>query len=121
MGLLKKMMLVKDAPKTSLVFENLFPDKTFFDIEYESPSDYVNKFWKKYKELGENNKTLNGSIFEVIIYTLFIREGLLPMYLQAKVAFIPNVEYDMIIYNKEVGPISISLKTSLRERKNKQI
>ena len=39
------------------------------------------------------------------------------MYLQAKVAFIPNVEYDMIIYNKEVGPISISLKTSLRERK----
>ena len=39
------------------------------------------------------------------------------MYLQAKVAFIPNVEYDLIIYNKEVGPIGISLKTSLRERK----
>ena len=48
---------------------------------------------------------------------MFIRENLLPMYLQAKVAFIPNVEYDLILYNKEQGPISISLKTSLRERK----
>lgn len=117
MGLLKKMKLVKEAPKTSLIFENLFPGKTFLDIDYDSPSDYVTKYWNKYKELGKNSKVINGTIFEIIIYTLFVREGLLPMYLQAKVAFIPNVEYDMIIYNKEVGPISISLKTSLRERR----
>lgn len=117
MGLLKRMKLVKDSPKASSIFENLFPGKTFLDVDYDSPSDYVTKFWNKYKELGLKNNNLNGGIFEIIIYTLFVREGLLPMYLQAKVAFIPNVEYDMIIYNKEIGPISISLKTSLRERK----
>ena len=117
MGLLKKMKLVKEAPTTSSIFEKLFPGKTFLDIDYDSPSDYVTKYWNKYKELGKDSKVINGTIFEIIIYTLFVREGLLPMYLQAKVAFIPNVEYDMIIYNKEVGPISISLKTSLRERR----
>ena len=39
------------------------------------------------------------------------------MYLQAKLAFIPNVKYDLILYNEETGPTSLSLKTSLRERK----
>lgn len=117
MGLLQKIKLIRRNNKSSKVFEGLFPDKTFLDIEYSSPSEYVAKYWKKYKENGYDNKSLNGNIFELIISSLFIREELLPMYLQAKVAFIPNVKYDLVLYNKEVGPISISLKTSLRERK----
>lgn len=36
--------------------------------------------------------------------------------MQAKVSFIPNVNYDFIVYTKNLGPISISSKTSLRER-----
>lgn len=117
MGLLQKIRLIRSNNKSSKIFEELFPDNTFLDIEYSSPSEYVAKYWKKYKEKGYDNKSLNGNIFELIISSLFIREELLPMYLQAKVAFIPNVKYDLVLYNKEVGPISISLKTSLRERK----
>lgn len=126
MGLLQKMNLLKSRRTLKEnVFDSLFGEKTFLEIDYKTPSDYVAKYWKAYNdELKNRNinnsntiKNLNGAIFELIIYTLFIREGLLPIYLQAKVAFIPNVEYDLIIYNKEVGPISISLKTSLRERK----
>jgi hypothetical protein len=38
------------------------------------------------------------------------------VYLSAKVAFVPNVIYDLMFYSTERGPICISAKTSLRER-----
>ena len=117
MGILSKLKLINKGSKTERIFESLFLDKTFLDDEYTHPSEYVTKYWEAYQNTGIDNNSLNGKIFELIISTLFIRENLLPMYLQAKVAFIPNVEYDLILYNKEQGPISISLKTSLRERK----
>ena len=117
MSLLSNLNLVKSKTKTEKIFEKLFQGKTFLDIEYNTPSEYVSKYWNAYKNLGTFNNAINGKIFELIISTLFVREGIFPMYIQAKVAFIPNVDYDLIIFNKEIGPISISLKTSLRERK----
>ncbi|MFN8358231.1 MAG: hypothetical protein U0Y10_27455 [Spirosomataceae bacterium] len=36
--------------------------------------------------------------------------------MSAKVAFVPNVIYDLMFYTAERGPICISAKTSLRER-----
>lgn len=117
MGILSNLKLIKNSNKTERVFEDLFPGKTFWDIEYDKPSEYVSKYWTAYKDKGIVNNTLNGNIFELIISTLLVRENIVPMYLQAKVAFIPNVKYDLVLYNKELGPISISLKTSLRERK----
>lgn len=117
MSIISNLKLIKSGTKTEKIFNALFPDKTFIDIDYDAPSKYVSKYWDAYKALGKHNNVLNGKIFELIISTLFIREGIFPMYLQANVAFIPNVDYDLIIYNKEIGPISISLKTSLRERK----
>ncbi len=117
MGILSNLKLIRKRNKTEKVFEDLFPGKTFWDVEYDKPSEYVSKYWTAYKDKGIVNNSLNGNIFELIISTLFVRENIVPMYLQAKVAFIPNVEYDLVLYNKELGPISISLKTSLRERK----
>lgn len=117
MGQLSNLKLTSNNSKSEKTFESIFPGKSFWDIDYNRPSEYIQKYWNAYKSQGISNNALNGSIFELIIATLFIRENILPMYLQAKVAFIPNVEYDMVLYNKEVGPISISLKTSLRERK----
>lgn len=117
MGQLSNLKLTSNNSKSETTFESIFPGVSFWDISYNKPSEYVQKYWKAYKDKGISNNALNGSIFELIIATLFIRENILPMYLQAKVAFIPNVEYDMVLYNKEIGPISISLKTSLRERK----
>ena len=48
--------------------------------------------------------------------TLLVREGILPIYLSAHVAFVPNVIYDILLYTTARGPICISAKTSLRER-----
>lgn len=36
--------------------------------------------------------------------------------MNAKVAFVPNVIYDLMFYTSERGPICWSVKTSLRER-----
>lgn len=34
----------------------------------------------------------------------------------AQVAFVPNVNFDLLLYADDVGPIALSLKVSLRER-----
>lgn len=47
---------------------------------------------------------------------MFVRENILPIYMSAKVAFVPNVIYDLMFYTAERGPICWSVKTSLRER-----
>ncbi len=92
----------------------MYPD--FFSVEYEKPSEYITKFWNIYKNNPEINASLNGKIFEYLLSTLCIREGILPLYLSAKVAFVPNVIYDLMFYTSERGPICWSVKTSLRER-----
>jgi len=111
---LQQYGIVKKTNKSSNVFEKLFPN--IFDIEYKKPSEYVNYCWDIYGGYKGGNNNLNGMIFEYILATLLIREKLLPFYLQAKVVFVPNVHYDLLLYTEEFGPVAISAKTSLRER-----
>lgn len=100
--------------KAEEVFDSLAKD--FFDVEYDKPSEYVSFYWREYSSLYERNNNLNGKIFEYILATLFVREELLPLYLSAKVAFVPNVIYDLMTHTTENIPICFSAKTSLRER-----
>jgi hypothetical protein len=101
--------------KAEIVFDSLFP--SFLTVKYKKPSDYISTYWDAFRKRPEgNNNNLNGKIFEYILATLFVRESILPLYLSAKVAFVPNVIYDLMFYTTERGPICISAKTSLRER-----
>ena len=113
--MLKKLGIVKSKNKGYHVFmDSIEPD---FIHKTMRPSEYVNYCWKKYTTSGVvQNNALNGTVFELIIATLFVKEGILPLYLQAKVAFVPNVNFDAVLYSAESGPIGLSLKTSLRER-----
>jgi len=36
--------------------------------------------------------------------------------MEAEVQFVPNAHFDVLVYTKEIGPIVLSAKTSLRER-----
>ncbi|NPA45012.1 MAG: hypothetical protein GXO49_05725 [Chlorobi bacterium] len=113
--MLEELGIVRGSDtKAGRVFEELYP--SFLDIKYSKPSEYISIYWNKYKERSSNNNNLNGKIFEYILATLCIRENILPLYLSAKVAFVPNVIYDLMFYSKERGPICWSVKTSLRER-----
>lgn len=100
--------------KAEVIFDSLFQD--FRKVNYQKPSDYISAYWDKYLHHPERNNNLNGKLFEYILATLFVRESLLPLYMGAKVAFVPNVNYDLMFHTKENGPICISAKTSLRER-----
>lgn len=116
MSLLKDYNVVRNEGVASNIFEGLFDDIPFTDIPYSTPSEYVRTYWEKYLVSPNRSASVNGNMFELIMATLFIRENILPLYLQAKVAFVPNVEYDAILYCREFGSIGLSLKTSLRER-----
>lgn len=113
--MLKRLKIVKGRTKGYIIFnEHICPD---FLTNTMQPSEYVNYCWNKYMEADiERNNALNGSIFELIISSLFVKENILPLHLQAQVAFVPNVIFDAVLYTAETGPIGISLKTSLRER-----
>lgn len=107
-------LIVGKNTQAGAVFDELFSD--FMSVDYSCPSDYVNRCWSTFKNHRGNNSNLNGKVFEYILATLCIRENILPLYLSAKVAFVPNVLYDLMFYTAERGPICWSAKTSLRER-----
>ena len=100
--------------KAEIVFDSLFPN--FLEVEYKKPNEYIQKYWNAFLLHPERNNNLNGKVFEYILATLCVREGILPIYMSAKVAFVPNVIYDLMFYTNERGPICWSVKTSLRER-----
>jgi len=113
--MLKKLGIVKSKGKGYRIFMNhIEPD---FLSNTMAPSEYVSFCWKKYETSGvTRSNSLNGSIFELIIATLLVKENIMPLHLQAHVAFVPNVSFDAVLYTLETGPIGLSLKTSLRER-----
>ncbi len=100
--------------KAEIVFDSLLSN--FLSLKYKKPAEYIQIYWSQYEKHPNRNNNLNGKIFEYILATLFARENILPLYISAKVAFVPNVIYDLMFYTTERGPICISAKTSLRER-----
>lgn len=113
--MLSKLGIAKKTTKGYKIFMNDIEPN--FISNKMKPSDYVNYCWDKYNSSSvKKNNSLNGTIFEIIIATLFVKEGIVPLHLQAQVAFVPNVNFDAILYTNETGPIGLSLKTSLRER-----
>lgn len=80
------------------------------------PSEIVEKLWSYYISNYDSNNNLNGAVFEEIIGFVLTREKCLPFFMQAKASFIPGVNYDFILFSEDEGPITLSIKTSLRER-----
>ncbi len=113
MGLLKQLGIVKKDNKSVGIFETLMGQNTFQNLVYSDPVDYIRQYWQAIP--AGSSSAMVGNLFELIIYTLLYREQIKPFYKQAKVAFVPNVHFDALLYNQS-SPVSLSLKTSLRER-----
>lgn len=128
MGILVTRGIASSDNATTAIFESLFPGKDFTQVKYKTPVEYVATYWDAYTHCaaytsrvnaGKSVGVTNGKIFEYIIYTLLIREGIVPFYTQANVTFVPAIDFDTILYKEENGqhvPYCLSLKTSLRER-----
>ncbi|MAZ77010.1 MAG: hypothetical protein CMH31_06915 [Micavibrio sp.] len=107
---LSKLQLISGT-KVCEIFDALYPD--ILDIEYSSESEFMAALWSRYTP---ESSVLNGSVFEGLLAIIFYRSGIIPLYVQAKLSFVPNVDFDFVAYSKEFGPIVLSAKTSLRER-----
>jgi len=57
-----------------------------------------------------------GSALETLIALALIKEGIRPFYTQAEVAFVHNAKYDVFLYGSDKTLVTLSLKTSFRER-----
>lgn len=105
--------------KTHQTFKN-YISADFRTIKTDNPHDYVKTCWSNYETncpKSQRTQSLNGKIFETIIASCLYRENILPLFLQAKVTFVPNVDFDIVLFKEEKrSPIGISIKTSLRER-----
>lgn len=97
--------------KVCAVFDRLYSD--ILEIPIISGSSFMSCLWDRYEDESQN---LNGKVFEGLIAATLYRLNILPIYMQAKLAFVPNVDFDFVLYSKEYGPIVLSAKTSLRER-----
>ncbi|MFW2057120.1 hypothetical protein F4U02_14550 [Acinetobacter haemolyticus] len=87
------------------------------NIDGRLPSEQVSLLWETYcRDYPHRENNLNGKLFEAVLATILLNNGVSPIFVQAKVVFVPNVNFDFIVYSKELGPIAISAKTSLRER-----
>lgn len=107
---LNELQLIS-GPKVLKIFDNLYGD--ILTIPYKSESQLVNELWFRYKP---ESPSLNGAVFEGILAAVFYRSNILPLYVQAKLSLVPNVDFDFVGYTKEYGPVILSAKTSLRER-----
>lgn len=79
------------------------------------PSEFVSKAYSYYLKTYGSNNSLNGSVFEEIVIRVLLNNEIKPVYAQCKMSFVPNVIFDIVLYNEKM-PISLSLKTSIRER-----
>lgn len=59
---------------------------------------------------------MNVKILELIIAIILYISDIMPFYTNAKVHFIPGVNYNILLFPKDNFPIILSINTSLRER-----
>lgn len=109
-----KFGVAKRSNKTTRIFSEICPN--IFDCKELRPSDFVDKIWSLYKDKYPSDNAINGKIFEYIIASVLIRERIRPFCLQARLAFIPGIDFDVILLSEDGQVISLSLKTSFRER-----
>ena len=95
----------------SKIFDDIYGD--ILTYKYSSESAFISDLWERYEA---NSVSMNGAVFEGLLATILYRSGITPLFVQAKLSFVPNVDFDFVAYSKEFGPVILSAKTSLRER-----
>ena len=82
---------------------------------YDLPHEFVRDGYEEYLCQNISNPSVNGKIFEWLICETLMREGATPFYYQARFEYVPNADFDIVLYDPR-RPVVLSCKTSLRER-----
>lgn len=100
--------------KNEIIWNDIIDDITKIDID--PPSSFMKQGWKIYKDKYKVDGAINGKIFERLIEFLLKKHKITPFYTQAELSFVDSAIYDFILYTEEDGPVSLSAKTTIRER-----
>lgn len=80
-----------------------------------APHKFVGDAYRQYLRRYPNNPSVNGRIFEYLVCETLAREGVVPFYCQVQFAFVPNANFDVVLFHPR-RPVVLSMKVSLRER-----
>lgn len=105
---------------TQSFYEEIY--SSFLDLNYEKPTEYVIRYWNlflKYCNERSQDKRLrkirNEKIFQFILVTLFIRENILPFFIDTRVKYVPEPIPLLLLTSKGHCLISLYLTTSYKE------
>jgi hypothetical protein len=80
------------------------------------PSDFMRAGLQYFKTHFRSDNSLNGAVLQALVERCLVANGVVPVYSEVTMRFIPVARYDIIVFTRKHGPINLSLKTSLRER-----
>tara|TARA_A100001015_G_C14900233_1_gene676131 strand:- start:533 stop:1153 length:621 start_codon:yes stop_codon:yes gene_type:complete len=88
-------------------------EKVFPDLNYNKslkPSHFIRQNFELIKRKFKPSASLCGSIFEYLIMCVFFRNDIHPFYYQTKLAFVPTIKYDLVLFDSKKKPIILNLK-----------
>ncbi len=106
--------IIRTGEKTLECFCSICPNMSVYNNK--KPSETVKNLWQKYNNTKACTNSMNGKILELIIAIILYNSDIMPFYTNAKVHFVPGINYDILLFSKDNFPIVLSIKTSLRER-----
>lgn len=105
--------LISQSGQASKVVAGIVPS---LGAVTEPASEFISRVWAEVNHPITLANSLRGSVFEILIGLSLVRAGIFPFFRQAEVAFVNNSRFDFLLWEEGWNPISLSIKTSLRER-----
>lgn len=78
-------------------------------------SEFIQEVMREVDLMRAGNN-IRGSVFEYLVGLSLLKAGIRPFYRQAQITYVNNAIFDFALWKNGEVPISLSVKTSLRER-----
>ncbi|XBQ83597.1 hypothetical protein PSOL_00810 [Candidatus Phytoplasma solani] len=76
----------------------------------------LNEYLDKNQHNSQSKKVIRGNINEYFILLYFQNKGIINLYPQAYLFFIPDIKFDLVLFTKTKRIIAFNFKTCLRDR-----
>ncbi|WP_238055123.1 hypothetical protein [Candidatus Phytoplasma ziziphi] len=76
----------------------------------------LNHYFNQNNINSQSQKVIRGKINEYLILLYFQNQGIIHLYPQAYLFFIPDIKFDLVLFTKKKRIIAFNFKTCLRDR-----
>ncbi len=105
--------LVSSSGQASELLSRFVPD---LESVGTVPSMFVSNTWTAINNPNQLSNGLRGTVLELLVGLSLVRAGITPFFRQAEITYVNNAKFDFLLWEQGWNPISLSVKTSLRER-----